>query len=94
MLVSSSLFAGGVALGYLSLDFYVQGRGYFLNYLDIESDSKANSYYDQKVLPYRNLSLATGAGSAALVASGAFLWQKQRLAVAPSSSGLTLFGKW
>jgi hypothetical protein len=94
MVASSALFAGGVALGYLSLDFYVQGRGYFLDYLDIESDSYANSYYDKKVLPYRNLSIGTGAGSAALLASGVYLWQKQRVSISPTSSGITFFGQW
>ena len=72
--VSTTAVMGGTLFAYLSLMNYVEGKGFFDEYLEIPNDSQANNFYNQKVMPYRNRSVVFGVSSGILYTLGAYFF--------------------
>ena len=74
LFLSTGSIVIGSGLAYMSLSSYSQGKVYFDQYLDIESDNQANAFYDQNVLPYRNRSISFGVVAGTLYVLGSYLF--------------------
>ena len=94
----SSLGVSSAVMGYASLYSYLQAREPFLVYLNMKSDSKAELFYDQQVLPYRNRSILLGVGSVAFLGGSVYSWMhfndKINVAFSPLSQGIQVRGLW